>query len=158
MIETERKFLVTSEDFKKQATEQKVFRQAYLNTDPQRTVRVRLTGDTGYLTIKGKSSNSGMSRYEWEKAIPVAEAEELLKICEPGMIEKTRFLVPVAGHTFEVDEFFGAHTGLIIAEIELNTEDEDFERPEWLGKEVTGDLRYYNSQLIKKPIKNQQDE
>lgn len=89
MIETERKFLVTSEDFKKQATEQKVFRQAYLNTDPQRTVRVRLTGDTGYLTIKGKSSNSGMSRYEWEKAIPAAEAEELLKICEPGMIENT---------------------------------------------------------------------
>ena len=150
MIEIERKFLVTSEDFKKEAFAQNRISQGYLSSVPNRTVRVRLKGDKGFLTIKGASNESGMSRFEWEKEIPIDEAQKLLNLCEKGVIDKTRFEVKIGCHTFEVDEFYGDNQGLIIAEIELSSEKEKFEKPNWLGKEVTNDNRYYNSNLSKK--------
>lgn len=156
MIETERKFLVKSDKFKEQATNKDLFIQAYLNTNPSRTVRIRIVGEKGFITIKGKSSQSGMSRYEWEKEIPVDEAKELLLLCEPGKIEKNRYLVPVEGKTFEVDEFAGDNEGLVLAEIELESEEADFFRPEWLGEEVTGNINFYNSQLISNPYKTRE--
>ncbi|MGB4205237.1 MAG: CYTH domain-containing protein [Bacteroidales bacterium] len=149
--EIERKFLVSG-NFKPFSHEQIRITQGYISSNPERTVRVRIKGDKGYITIKGMISTSGTSRYEWEKEIPVDEAEELLKICEPGIIDKTRFLVNVGRHTYEVDEFYGENKGLVIAEIEFSSEDEDFEKPSWLGEEVTGNLKYYNSMLIKKPF------
>ena len=149
MQEIERKFLVTGE-FKSLATESIRITQGYLCSVPERNVRVRMKGDKGFITIKGISS-SGISRFEWEQEIPVADAEELLKICEPGIINKTRYLVPAEKHTFEVDEFYGDNEGLVVAEIELTSEDETFEKPAFLGREVTMDLRYYNSMLIKNP-------
>lgn len=148
--EIERKFLVTSMDFKAQAINSFVIRQGYISRTPERTVRVRISGASAYLTIKGKSSDGGLSRYEWEKEIPVAEAQELMKICEPGIIDKTRYEIPVCSSSdlkFEVDEFHGQHEGLIIAEIELEQEDQEFTKPAWLGKEVTGDSNYYNAKL-----------
>ena len=105
----------------------------------------------GYLTIKGASDASGLSRYEWEKEIPLNEAEDLMKLCEPGVIDKTRYLVRSGRHTFEVDEFYGENEGLVVAEVELASEDEAFEKPDFIGQEVTGDIRYYNSQLRKRP-------
>lgn len=144
--EIERKFLVKGE-FRPQAFGCERIIQGYLSRVPERTVRVRLKGDCGYLTIKGKSSDSGVSRYEWEKKIAPGEALELLELCEPGKIDKTRYLVRVGKHVFEVDEFYGENEGLILAEVELKSEDELFEKPEWLGEEVTGDLRYYNASL-----------
>jgi adenylate cyclase len=149
--EIERKFLVKG-DFKRFATRQLRIKQGYLSSVSERTVRVRIKGDKGYLTIKGEAGDSGISRYEWEKEIPVTEAEELLALCEPGLIDKTRYLVPAGEFTFEVDEFYGENEGLIIAEIELKSESDQFPKPEWLGEEVTGDLRYYNSVLIKNPF------
>lgn len=154
MVEIERKFLVRSEEFKTQATKKFRIIQGFLNTHPERTVRIRIRGDQAFLTIKGKSSKNGLTRFEWEKEIPVVEAEELMKLCEPGIIEKTRYLVEIEEHTFEIDEFFGENQGLIVAEIELHSENDIFEKPEWLGEEVTGELRYYNSQLIKNPFSN----
>ena len=154
MVEIERKFLVRSEEFKSQSSKKFRIIQGFLNTHPERTLRIRIRGDQAFLTIKGKSSKNGLTRFEWEKEIPVLEAEELMKLCEPGIIEKTRYLVEIEGHTFEIDEFFGENQGLIIAEIELDSENETFEKPEWLGEEVTGELRYYNSQLIKNPFNN----
>lgn len=154
MVEIERKFLVRSQEFKTQASQKYRIIQGFLNTDPERTVRVRIRGDQAFLTIKGKSSKNGLSRFEWENEIPVVEAEELMKLCEPGLIEKTRYLVEIEKYTFEIDEFFGDNQGLIVAEIELNSENDTFEKPEWLGEEVTGDVRYYNSQLIKNPFIN----
>ena len=151
MVEIERKFLVTSKAFKTQANSQKRIVQGFLNTNPDRTVRVRIKGNQGFLTVKGKSSESGTSRFEWETEITNAEAEALLKLCEKGVIDKMRYEIPFKNHTFEVDEFFGANDGLIIAEVELNSEDEHFEKPDWLGEEVTGDIKYYNSQLSKHP-------
>ncbi len=146
-MEIERKFLVKGE-FKPFATQHYCITQAYLSKDPERTVRVRTRDNKGYLTIKGQSSESGMSRYEWEKEIPLMEAQELLKLCEPVVIEKIRYIVPEdSGLVFEVDVFEGAHKGLIMAEIELPSEDTAFALPEWLGKEVTGDPKYYNSYL-----------
>ncbi len=150
--EIERKFLVKG-DFKSLATKSTRIIQGYLSSVPERTVRVRVKGDKGFITIKGIGSQSGASRYEWEKEIPVEEVNELLKICEPGVIDKTRFLVPVGKHTFEVDEFYGENEGLILAEIELSSEGESFETPNWIGQEVTGDARYYNSMLMKNPYK-----
>ena len=152
MIEIERKFLVTSEDFKAAAFMQNRIAQGYLSSVPDRTVRVRIKGEKGFLTIKGASNESGLSRFEWEKEIPVDEAKELLKLCEKGVIDKTRFEVKIGNHIFEVDEFYGDNQGLIVAEIELNSENENFERPKWLGKEVTNDSRYYNSNLSKNPF------
>lgn len=148
--EIERKFLVKGE-FKSLANKQTRITQGYLSSVPERTVRVRIKGDKGFITIKGIGSQSGASRYEWEKEIPVEEVNELLKICEPGVIDKIRYLVKVGEHTFEVDEFFGNNQGLTVAEIELNAEDEAFQKPNWLGEEVTGDSRYYNSMLMKNP-------
>lgn len=147
--EIERKFLVTSLDFKGEAISSTLVRQGYLSRTPERTVRVRISGASAYLTIKGKSSGSGLSRYEWEREIPYAEALELMKICEPGVIEKSRYIIPLEGSElkFEVDLFHGQHEGLIIAEIELQSESQEFAKPVWLGIEVTGNPRYYNSQL-----------
>ena len=152
MIEIERKFLVTSEDFKKEAFAQNRIAQGYLSSVPERTVRVRIKGHKGFLTIKGVSNQSGMSRFEWEKEIPIDEAQKLLSICEKGVIDKTRFEVKIDNHVFEVDEFYGDNQGLIVAEIELSSENEKFEKPHWLGKEVTNDSRYYNSTLSKNPF------
>ncbi len=154
MIEIERKFLVTSEDFKKEAFMQNRIAQGYLSSVPDRTVRVRIKGEKGFLTIKGKSNESGLSRFEWEKEIPIDEAKELLKLCEKGVIDKTRFEVKIGNHIFEIDEFYGDNQGLIVAEIELNSEKENFERPKWLGEEVTNNTKYYNSYLSKYPYVN----
>ena len=151
--EIERKFLV-QEDFKSKAKKQTRITQGYLSSVPERTVRVRIKGEKGFITIKGIGNTSGASRYEWEKEIAVSEVEELLGICEAGIIDKTRFLVDVGNHTFEVDEFYGENEGLIVAEVELSSEDEAFEKPSWLGVEVTGDVRYFNSMLMKTPFKN----
>lgn len=148
--EIERKFLVIG-DFKSQAFEQSRIVQGYISSARGRTVRVRIRNGRGYLTIKGASNESGTSRYEWEKELPLHEAEELMKLCEPGVIDKTRYLVRSGKHIFEVDEFYGENEGLIVAEVELNAEDEAFVKPSFIGQEVTGDIRYYNSQLMKKP-------
>jgi adenylate cyclase len=154
MIEIERKFLVTSDTFKEEAFSQNRIKQGYLSSIPDRTVRIRIKGDKAYITIKGVSNETGMSRFEWEKEIPVAEAEKLLLLCEKGVIDKTRFEVKIGSHTYEVDEFYGENKGLIIAEIELQSESENFEKPNWLGKEVTNDNRYYNSNLSNNPFVN----
>jgi len=151
MIEIERKFLVKSDAFKAQAFKETRITQGFLNTHKDRTVRVRVKGDTGFLTVKGKSSKNGLSRFEWEKEIPLKEAESLLLLCEPTIIDKIRFEIRVVQHVFEVDEFFGDNFGLIVAEVELATEKEAFEKPDWLGEEVTGDVKYYNSLLSKHP-------
>ena len=151
--EIERKFLVTG-DFKDEAFKATRITQGYLSSVPERTVRVRVKGDKGFITIKGIGNASGASRYEWEKEIPVEEVKELLLICEPGVIDKTRYLVKAGEFTFEVDEFYGDNEGLTVAEVELPDEDASFERPAWLGEEVTGDPRYYNSMLMKNPFKN----
>ena len=153
-IEIERKFLVKNLNYKSESFEKKYIKQGYLNSDKNRTVRIRVSNNTGFITIKGKSNKNGISRFEWEKEIPVTEAEELLLLCEPTIIEKTRYLIKVGYHTFEVDEFAGDNSGLVVAEIELNAEDEVFEKPNWLSKEVTGDLKYYNSSISKLPFIN----
>lgn len=150
--EIERKFLVTGE-YKSQAYAQTRIVQGYLSSARGRTVRVRIRDDKGYLTIKGASNASGTSRYEWEKEISLEEARELMQLCEPGIIDKTRYLVQSGIHTFEVDEFYGENDGLVVAEVELASEDESFEKPVFIGQEVTGDIRYYNSQLMKHPFK-----
>jgi adenylate cyclase len=152
MIEIERKFLVSSDAFKNDALRKNHIAQGYLNSAPERTVRVRIKGDTGYLTIKGKSNETGLSRFEWEKEITVTEAQELLALCEKGVIEKSRYEIPLGHHLFEVDEFHGENEGLIIAEVELQSENEIFEKPIWLGKEVSHDERYYNSYLSQHPF------
>jgi len=153
MIEIERKFLVTSDAFKKEAFRQNRIKQGYLSSIPERTVRVRIKGSKGFLTIKGVSNEAGLSRFEWEKEIAVDEAEKLLLLCEKGIIDKTRFEVKKSNHIVEIDEFYGDNEGLILAEIELKSELETFERPIWLGKEVTNDKRYYNSYLSNNPYK-----
>ncbi len=149
--EIERKFLVKG-DFKPFSIKATRITQGYLSSVPERAVRVRIKGDKGYITVKGIGNASGASRYEWEKEIPVTEVEELLKLCEPGVIDKTRYLVPAGKHTFEVDEFYGENQGLVVAEIELASEQESFEKPDWLGDEITGDVRYYNVMLMKNPF------
>jgi adenylate cyclase len=152
--EIERKFLVTG-DYKQFATKKTRIIQGYLSSVAERSVRVRIRSDRGFLTIKGIGNESGSTRFEWEKEIPVKEAEELMKICEPGKIDKTRYIVPEgSGLEYEVDEFYGDNEGLTIAEIELPSEDHPFKKPEWLGREVTGDVRYYNVMLMKKPYKS----
>ena len=152
-LEIERKFLVKG-DFKTEAYQSTRITQGYLSSVPERTVRVRVKGEKGFLTIKGKGNASGISRYEWEKEIPVEEAKELLQLCEPGIIDKTRYLIRHEGHLFEVDEFHGENDGLVIAEIELKNENENFSRPAWLGEEVTGDRKYYNAMLSQNPYIN----
>jgi adenylate cyclase len=154
MIEIERKFLVKSNAFLKDAIKSNRIVQGYLSSNPERTVRIRIKGSYGYLTIKGMSNASGMSRMEWEKEISIEDAEELLLLCEKGTIDKIRHEVIVGTHVFEVDVFNLENEGLIIAEVELSSEDEKFEKPKWLGDEVTQDKRYYNSYLSKNPYKN----
>lgn len=151
--EIEKKFLVAGE-FKESAKKATRITQGYLSSVPERTVRVRVKGDKGYITVKGIGNDSGASRFEWEKEIPVEDVRDLLRICEPGVIDKTRYLVDCDGHTFEVDEFYGDNEGLVVAEVELGDENEAFTRPSWLGEEVTGDKKYYNSMLMKNPYKN----
>ena len=151
MIEIERKFLVTSAVYKTLAFAKNEIAQGYLNSNPERTVRVRIKGEKGFLTIKGKGNSSGMSRFEWEKEIPFEEAKTLLDLCESGVISKLRFEVKIGQHVFEVDEFFGENSGLVIAEIELDSETESFEKPSWIGKEVTNDERFYNAYLSQNP-------
>lgn len=151
MIEIERKFLVKSDAYKLEASTQKRVVQGYLSTDPERTVRIRIKGEQAFITIKGKSSESGLSRTEWEKEITLEEANMLLPLCLPGVIDKVRYEIPVGNHLYEADEFFGENAGLTIAEIELADENEFFEKPDWLGKEVTGDERYYNAYISSHP-------
>jgi len=151
MQEIERKFLVKNTNFLKEVKGKKIV-QGYLSSDPERNVRIRIKGKQAFLTIKGISNTSGTSRFEWEKEINLSEAEELLKLCLPGIIDKTRYEVAAGEHTFEIDIFEGENKGLIIAEIELANENDSFEKPEWLGKEVTGSVQYYNSYLVSKPF------
>lgn len=143
-LEIERKFLVKNDNFKMKAVKSKYLRQGYIFSNTDKNLRVRIGDKQGFLTIKGKGK---ISRYEWEKEIPLEEAKELMLLCEDGIIEKTRFFVPVGSHIFEVDEFYGENQGLIVAEIELNSVDESFEKPDWLGEEVTGIQKYYNASL-----------
>ena len=152
--EIERKFLVKNNDFKEESFNQTKIVQGFLSTVPERTVRIRIKGDQGFVTVKGIGNESGASRFEWEKEISVQDAIDLLKISEPGVINKIRFNVKSGNHTFEVDEFYGENKGLIIAEVELDAEDEEFIKPKWLGEEVTGQVRYYNSMLMKNPYKD----
>ncbi|MCH3881530.1 MULTISPECIES: CYTH domain-containing protein [Tenacibaculum] len=153
-LEIERKFLVNSDRFKEEAYQKNYIKQGFLNSNKNRTVRIRIMDDKGFLTIKGKSNKSGTSRFEWEKEISKTEAVELFLLCEKGIIEKYRYLVKSEKHTFEVDEFLGENDGLVVAEIELSSEEESFKKPSWLGKEVTGKKKYYNSNLSKKPFCN----
>lgn len=150
--EIERKFLVKDDSFKEEAFSSDRIVQGFLSTVPERTVRVRIAGKKGYLTIKGLGNESGTTRFEWEKEIDILEAEKLLEICEPGKIEKIRYLVNSGNHIFEVDEFNGDNQGLVVAEIELAEENEKYSKPSWLGAEVTGDKRFYNSALSLKPF------
>nr|WP_299071961.1 CYTH domain-containing protein [uncultured Allomuricauda sp.] len=150
-LEIERKFLVKSNAYKDEAKSQTRIVQGFLNTHSERTVRVRIKGEQGFLTVKGMSNESGTTRFEWETEIPVAEATNLIDLCEPIILEKIRYEVLVGKHSYEVDEFLGENKGLIVAEIELDHEDEVFKKPDWLGKEVTGEVKYYNSQLSNKP-------
>ncbi|TYB74073.1 CYTH domain-containing protein [Bizionia saleffrena] len=154
MIEIERKFLVNSLAYKAEAFKETQIIQGFLNTHKERTVRVRLKGDVGFITVKGTSSSNGLSRFEWEKEISKPDAESLLQLCEDGVISKVRYEVNVGNHIYEIDEFSGANSGLVIAEVELNSETESFTKPEWLGAEVTGDIKYYNSQLSNHPFCN----
>ena len=149
--EIERKFLVEG-DFLSEATSKTRIVQGYICSEKGRTVRVRIRDDKGYLTVKGAASSSGLSRYEFEREVPLEDAEQMLRLCEQESINKERYLVPYKGHTWEVDVFHGHNEGLILAEIELSREDDPFERPSWLGKEVTGDRRYYNSVLTRTPF------
>lgn len=149
--EIERKYLVLSNEFKLEAFKKANIKQGYLSSIPERTVRVRIKGNKGFITVKGIANASGVSRYEWEKEISMSEAEELLLICEPGIIDKIRYEVKVGNFIFEIDEFYGENEGLVIAEIELMDENDSFEKPAWLGEEVTGNNKYYNSMLKKNP-------
>lgn len=151
-LEIERKFLVHKRmDWKRLASSYSHIQQGYFAA--VNTVRVRIRDDKGYLTIKGPSRNGGLSRYEFEKEITPQEAQQLMLLCESGVIDKHRYLVPYAGHTFEVDEFHGDNDGLVMAEVELKSENEPFESPDFIGKEVTGDRRFYNSHMRKNPFK-----
>ena len=152
-MEIERKFLVKNDGYKRQAYTSDRIRQGYISSSGGCTVRVRQRGERGYLTIKGPSADGGLSRYEFEKEITLDEADHLFRLCEPGIIDKTRYLVKSGSHTFEVDEFYGDNEGLILAEVELQSADESFEIPDFIGQEVTGDRRYYNSHLRQHPYK-----
>jgi CYTH domain-containing protein len=150
-IEIERKFLVKNQLFESQSSRSYSIEQGFLNSDKNRVVRVRLKDEQGFLTIKGKTNDSGLSRFEWEKEIDFKEAKDLLLLCEKNIIQKRRFEVVSGNHCFEIDVFSGLNEGLIIAEVELNSEEENFIKPSWLGTEVTGQPQYYNSELSKNP-------
>ena len=155
-LEMERKFLVTGE-FRDKAYAHSHIRQGYISSGNGRTVRVRIRDEKGYLTIKGPSDQTGLARYEFETEIPLADAEDLMRICEPGIIDKTRYLVRSGRHIFEVDEFYGDNEGLLMAEVELGSEDEEYQKPDFIGREVTGDRRFYNSHLRRNPFKDWKD-
>lgn len=152
MQEIERKFLVHSLDFIAEAKQAQKIVQGYLNSNPERTVRIRIKNDKGFITIKGQGDATGTTRFEWEKEIDLEEAKALILLCESGVIDKTRYLIPKGKHTFEVDIFEGENKGLVMAEIELSDANETFEKPSWLGEEVTNDKKYYNAYLSKKPF------
>ena len=145
--EIERKFLVLDDSFKHEAFSKSHIQQGYICSERGRTVRIRIKDNRAYLTIKGPSENGGLTRYEFEREIPLEDGQQMMRLCEPGIIDKTRWLVKSGKHTFEVDEFFGDNEGLVVAEVELSYEDEPYKKPHFIGKEVTGDRRYYNSQL-----------
>lgn len=149
--EIERKFLVKNKDFIKESFKQDRIKQGFLSSVPERTVRVRIIGEKGFLTVKGIGNHSGTTRFEWEKEISVNEAGQLFSLCEPGIIDKRRYYVASGEHTFEVDVFSLDNEGLILAEVELKAENENFFKPAWLADEVTGQIRYYNSSLVKRP-------
>ena len=152
-LEIERKFLVANDSYKSMAFHSDRIAQGYLCREGGNSARVRVRGEKGYITVKGPSLDGGLSRYEWEKEIPANEAWELLKLCHGGIIDKTRYLIECGKHTFEVDEFHGDNEGLVVAEVELESTGEEFACPPFLGKEVTGDKRYYNSSLTRFPFK-----
>ena len=151
-LEIERKFLVKGDGYKRQAYSSSRIQQGYICSGHGRTVRVRIRDARGYLTIKGPARGGGFGHYEFEKEITLTEAEELMRLCEPGMIDKTRYLVKSGKHIFEVDEFYGENEGLVMAEVELGSENEPYEKPDFIGKEVTGDRRYNNSHLKDYPF------
>jgi CYTH domain-containing protein len=154
MIEIERKYLVRARKYRSLAYAKSHILQGFLSTHPDRVVRIRIKDDKAFLTVKGRSNTAGTSRFEWEKEIPVPEAKRLLELCEKEILEKIRYYVKLGDHIIEVDEFLGPNKGLVIAEIEFEKEDDHIEGPSWLGAEVTGDIKYYNSQLSKCPYKN----
>ena len=156
-IENERKFLVSGHGYLDRAVRQERIVQGYLSVDPDRTVRVRIKGECGYLTVKGRGDAQGVSRGEWEYVIPLTDAQELLSLCHPGALDKTRYCIPVGRHLFEVDVFRGDNQGLVLAEVELDDPAEPFERPDWLAREVTGEVRYYNAALSRHPYKDWTD-
>lgn len=149
-IEIERKFLVKGE-FKQLANYFEDIKQGYISNNPEKTVRVRIKGKKAFITIKGKTNDSGVSRFEFEQEISLEDAKGLFKLSSENRIEKTRYYIPSGKHTFEVDEFAGKNKGLLLAEVELESEDEYFEKPNWLEKEVTGNIKYYNSYLAEHP-------
>jgi CYTH domain-containing protein len=150
-MEIERKFMVVGDSYRRAAFASDRIKQGYICSGHGHTVRVRLRGSRAYLTIKGPSFDGGLSRYEFEKEITPEEADELFRLCEPGIIDKTRYLVSSGRHTFEVDEFYGDNEGLVMAEVELSSPDEPYEKPPFIGREVTGDRRFYNSYLRRQP-------
>lgn len=152
-VEIERKFLVTDDSYKVMAYHSDRIIQGYICRQGGNSTRVRVRGEKGFLTIKGPSLDGGLSRFEWEKEIPLNEAMELIKLCPTPTIDKRRYLVDFDGHTFEVDEFYGENEGLVVAEVELNNADEEFTKPTFIGKEVTGESKYYNSSLTRYPYK-----
>ncbi|MEC5164527.1 adenylate cyclase [Flavobacterium sp. PL11] len=153
MIEIERKFLVKNDSYKSLSFSRSIIAQGYLSSVPERTVRIRIKGDDAFLTIKGASNDSGLSRFEWENELSIDDAKKLLLLCETGIIEKTRYEVQSGEHVFEVDEFHGENMGLCIAEIELKSEEEVFIKPSWVGDEMTGNIKYYNAYLSKNPFR-----
>lgn len=153
MIEIERKFLVKNDSYKSLSFSRSIIAQGYLSSVPERTVRIRIKGDDAFLTIKGASNDSGLSRFEWENELSIDDAKKLLLLCETGIIEKTRYEVQSGEHVFEVDEFHGENMGLCIAEIELKSEEEVFIKPSWVGEEMTGNIKYYNAYLSKNPFR-----
>lgn len=152
-LEIERKYLVLSEAYKSEAVKVTFIKQGYLSSAPERSVRIRIKGEKAFLTIKGISNENGTTRFEWEKEITTADAMDLFQLCEPGVIEKNRYEVSCGEYIFEIDEFLGNNQGLVMAEIELQSETDVFEKPQWLGTELTGDKRYYNSYLVSNPYK-----
>ena len=149
--EIERKFLVKGE-YRSLAQSKSRIVQGYLYADARKTIRIRIRGDKAYVTIKGPSADNGLSRFEWETEISIADAEEMMSLYEPGLIDKERYLIPYEGHLFEVDEFHGENEGLVVAEVEMKSPTEEVVLPSFIGAEVTGEKRYYNSHLRKKPF------
>ncbi|MBQ9677604.1 MAG: CYTH domain-containing protein [Prevotella sp.] len=151
-LEIERKFLVLNDSYKKESFSHSHIQQGYITSERGRTVRIRIRDDHAFITIKGPSMDGGLSRYEFEQEIPLEDGKQLMRLCEPGIIDKVRWLVKSGAHVFEVDEFFGDNEGLVMAEVELSSVDESAKIPDFIGKEVTGDRRYYNSQLRQHPF------